>query len=136
MEKYRWYDIDIPLTWTDIHSISNHPCWILVLNFSVWPKWDISAYTLSFNYFDNSEKSEYDIWYIDWRKNILYEQQIVKLQALNIVTMVECSSCFAKWYCRGGCFVNRWEWLWNINSRRLEMIRKIITDKILFLAGI
>lgn len=25
-KKYRWYNVDIPLTWTDIHSISNHPC--------------------------------------------------------------------------------------------------------------
>lgn len=136
-KKYRWFNIDIPLTWTDIHSLSNHPCWISVPNFSIWPKGDISSCTLDFNYTDKSEENEYNIWQMVWDEMILKEQKITKLQAIDVISMNDCSDCYAKWHCRWWCrYANKWEWLWDLNPERCEMIRKILADKILFLAWV
>lgn len=133
-KKYRQYNIDIPLTWTDIHSISNYPCWISVPNFSISPSDIISACTLSFN---NNLNGIFDIWKIDDKSMILNEIKIKKLQTLSVLWIKNCNECFVKWHCRGWCiYANKWEWLWNINPWRCEMIKKIIADKILFLAWI
>lgn len=112
-KKYRNKDIDIPLTWTDIHSISNHPCWISVPNFSVWPNWDISRCTLTFNYQNEWIWDNYKIWQIKWEKLILDETKIIKLQSMNIISMNNYSNCFAKWHCRWWCrYANKEKWLW------------------------
>lgn len=136
-KKYRNKDIDIPLTWTDIHSISNHPCWISVPNFSVWPNWDISACTLTFNYQNEWIWDNYKIWQIKWEKLILDETKIIKLQSMNIISMNNCSNCFAKWHCRWWCrYANKEKWLWDISPLRCDLVKKIIADKILFIAWV
>lgn len=132
-KKYRWYDIDIPLTWTDIHSISNHPCWVSVPNFSISPNWIISSCTLSFN--NNDTPSYFDIWRLENWTFILNELKVKNLQALSVLWMEQCNDCFGKWHCRWWCmYANKLEWLWYINPQRCDMIRKIIADKILFIA--
>ncbi|NDK08532.1 SPASM domain-containing protein [Candidatus Gracilibacteria bacterium] len=133
-KKYRGYDIDIPLTGTDIHSISNHPCGVSVPNFSISPNGIISSCTLSFN--NNDTPSYFDIGRLENGTFILNELKVKNLQALSVLGMEQCNDCFGKWHCRGGCmYANKLEWLGDINPQRCDMIRKIIADKILFIAG-
>ena len=135
-KKYREKDIDIPLTWTDIHSISNAPCWISAPNYSISPDWDISSCTVSFN--DNNDHSKlYSIWKITKDNVIFDENKIKEFQKIKVLDLLDCESCFAKWHCRWWCrYANNEKWLWNINPDRCDMIRNIVADKILFFAWI
>ncbi|MDD2486926.1 MAG: radical SAM protein [Candidatus Gracilibacteria bacterium] len=134
-KKYRKLDVDIAFTGTDIHSISLYPCGVSVPNFSVSPSGEISACTLTFNG-KNNQNSNFDIGKIDSKGLILDNERITKFKAISILSLKECSDCFAKWHCRGGCmYANNEKWLGSINPERCDMVRKIIADKILFIAG-
>ncbi len=59
------------------------------------------------------------------------------MQAIDVLSMEECSNCFAKWHCRWWCrYANEEKWLWEIQPNRCDMIRNILADKILFLSWI
>ena len=69
-KRYRQKDIDLPLTGTDIHSVSMYPCGISAPNYSISPTGEISSCTLTFNDKNTYSKS-YDIGKVDTNSLIL-----------------------------------------------------------------
>lgn len=128
---YREKGTDINLTGTDIHSVSPYPCSVPIPNYSVAPNGSISACTISFNE-DSPESKSFNIGSVSSGQLVLDKVMIESVRQYHALNLPECSLCFAKWHCRGGCiYAKQGEWFHPLSAERCEMVRDIIANKIL-----
>lgn len=134
-KDYRMIGVDINLTGTDIHSVSPFPCSVPIPNYSISPEGVISACTISFNDKDVNAKI-FEIGRINKGRMVINRDSINNVRKFNILNIVGCESCFAKWHCRGGCiYAKNGEWFAPLNQERCEMIRDVVVRKLLFAAS-
>lgn len=131
-KKYRVIGVDINLTGTDIHSISPFPCSVPIPNYSISPEGLISACTVSFND-KNANAKIFEIGDINNGKITINQNSIDKVRKFNVLNIIGCKNCFAKWHCRGGCiYAKNGKWFTTLGRKRCEMIRDVVFRKLLF----
>ena len=131
-KDYRAFGVDINLTGTDIHSVSPFPCSVPIPNYSISPEGEISACTISFN--DNgSGRRRFRIGVVNSQGVVIDSSAINEVRRFNVLNIPGCSTCFAKWHCRGGCvYAKNGQWFTPLASTRCNMIRNILLGKLLY----
>jgi len=130
-KDYRARGVDINLTGTDVHSVSPFPCSVPIPNYSVAPDGTVSACTITFN--DSDELADvFKIGSVREQGIFLDNNAIDRVREFHILNIKECSKCFAKWHCRGGCiYAKHGDWFKSLPADRCKMVQNVVQEKLI-----